>query len=903
MLASGELREEKLMTTRFGVAVRYRQYYHDLPVVGGSVMVKLNAEGQPVSLFSSVAEWRDVAMPDYSLSEFGAISLALEYMNVKAMRGQVSVVRAVLPRAGRPVFIWRVVIPAREPLGDWELFIDAETGDIIQLENRLRRVNGVGLVFDPDPKSATGDEDLQDDNDAAEAIPADAYSEVDLPEINQEDSLWVLTGQFVDTSPTSDRARMEEPSFLFDRADDRFEEVMAYYHLDRQARYLVELGFDDLPPTPQPVDVNGIENDMSYFSPATGVITTGSGGVDDAEDADVLLHEYGHALLERILPDWRGGDADLMVEGLCDYFAGDWSLAVAPDFQPTLLFNWDGHNEFWDGRVLDAGYSYPDDADRETHDAGQLWSALLTEVRRAANDRDAWNTVVCDHLYALGDSATVPDAAEALLASDQTIAGGRFRSLIVRSCERRGVLPYGLHSPTIVHQPLRDTENLNAERDVTAQITSDTPLDSARLWVIYRFGEEAPDTVQLEHSLDGNDVFIAQLPAPGVETDVFYYLNAYDASGVFATDPNEAPMEWHRFHAGSDRTEPVIAGADSIYDTVFPEGEILFGALVTDNIAVSDVSLVWFHGRNEPGGIVALEPDELDSSLFIGRFRWSVESGEIIQYLVTATDASAAGNSAVSRRRSFAVQQQVVLDDFETGNHRWLLTGWHRDNSDARYGDWSLADRDAGGVNAPREAIAELDESWDLAFFDRVRLSFWERHEFDGNAGEQGWLEISADGGESWEQLLTAADTQQFWQLREVDLSDYCFGRSEPVQLRFRSETPEGASEAEGWFLDHLMLVVGNIVRADDDRAEFRSTFTLSIFPNPTNGRLMLEGSLPSPGMLSVSDVAGRLIYSNLLAAGRFGGVLPVNSLPTGVYLIRLASGGQTLVKPVTVIK
>ncbi|MEZ4916786.1 MAG: hypothetical protein R2836_07345 [Chitinophagales bacterium] len=40
---------------------------------------------------------------------------------------------------------------------------------------------------------------------------------------------------------------------------------------------------------------NGADN--SFFSPATPLrLIFGEGGVDDAEDADVIIHEYGHAI-------------------------------------------------------------------------------------------------------------------------------------------------------------------------------------------------------------------------------------------------------------------------------------------------------------------------------------------------------------------------------------------------------------------------------------------------------------------------------------------------------------------------------------------------------------------------------------------------------------------------------
>jgi len=73
-----------------------------------------------------------------------------------------------------------------------------------------------------------------------------------------------------------DRAMPDEPIFSFLRDDPRFEEVMCYFHIDHTARYLAELGYDAFIPAPLLVNVNGIEADMSFFSPHTGTLTTGT---------------------------------------------------------------------------------------------------------------------------------------------------------------------------------------------------------------------------------------------------------------------------------------------------------------------------------------------------------------------------------------------------------------------------------------------------------------------------------------------------------------------------------------------------------------------------------------------------------------------------------------------------
>jgi len=892
MIDNGDLRPTTTIQNRYGTTTRYSQYYRNTPVIGGSIVVRLTSENQPRTLFGSLAVWNGDTDPSYGISGERAIDAATQHIKPVSLRGALSADRVVLPRNSLPIFCWRVNIPARDPLGDWEVFVDGNDGSS-------------GNHFNPDPITASGDTSLRDNEDAAEAVPEEAYSEVDLLEITQDDDHYLLTGPWVDTSPTENRARMENPDFSFDREDDCFEEVMAYYHIDRQARYLRSLGFDDLPQSPQLVNVNGIEEDISFFSPYTGIITTGSGGVDDAEDADILLHEYGHSLMSRILPDWRGGDTGLLAEGWCDYIAGDWSLEVAPDFQPYILFNWDGHNEFWAGRVLDSDLAYPETIDLEPHEGGQMWSSMLTEIRQATNNRDLWSSVVIDHLYSLADSATVPEASEALLESDLQIADGSFRQLIVDGCEEREIFPPGLFSPRLSHTPLRDTENLNLSRRVRVFIRSQFPLDQDKLWLVHNVDDNEPDTISLRPVRERNDLYQAFLPAPQMSGNVNYYFFSADTCGVFSTHPVEAPLETHNFHAGPDLISPVIIGVDSLPGSVFTEGEIVVSARVSDNIGVGAVSLLWYWGRMEPGGIVTLNPSGFDSTLYTGRFNWSVEDPGYIHYMFTVVDVSAAGNTTSSRVRSFPILSEALVDNFECENRRWIPGDWRRVTGNAALGDGCYTDRqDNFAFIPPREAVAEIDETWDFSRLKRARLRFWEIHDFDTDADEFGVVEVREIEDDNWLELVRFSGRQQWWRYRTVDLSEFCAGRATPLRLRFRTLTPEDAEYSTGWRIDELMLQTDNLVDVEPAE-EIRTdvSFLTCPRPNPTNDRLTFGYHLPDRGCVELVDIAGRCALNLPLPPGSRDLSLNLNNMPAGTYFLQLSANGKVEVYRIVLLK
>ena len=152
-------------------------------------------------------------------------------------------------------------------------------------------------------------------------------------------------------------------NFNSTRSPQLFEAANTYYHIDRYMRYIntappAGLGLTVVPSQYvggvrfDPHGLNGADN--SHYTPATGVVAFGEGGVDDDEDADVIIHELGHGL-----HDWVATGALSQVNGLSegtgDYFAQSYSRAYGnvPSANPAWhwVFSWDGHNPFWAGRT------------------------------------------------------------------------------------------------------------------------------------------------------------------------------------------------------------------------------------------------------------------------------------------------------------------------------------------------------------------------------------------------------------------------------------------------------------------------------------------------------------------------------------------------------------------------
>lgn len=149
-------------------------------------------------------------------------------------------------------------------------------------------------------------------------------------------------------------------NFSFNRSHSSFEDVNAFYHLNNFHVYIKELGFDSLAPQKIIVDAHGNNGaDNSYFvnSPSPRLVF-GDGGVDDAEDAAVVIHEYTHALSDFASPGTNvGQERQALDEALGDYFSASYS-SVYGNYNRGLVFPWDGHNEFWNGRISNSDSTY-----------------------------------------------------------------------------------------------------------------------------------------------------------------------------------------------------------------------------------------------------------------------------------------------------------------------------------------------------------------------------------------------------------------------------------------------------------------------------------------------------------------------------------------------------------------
>jgi len=424
-----------------GTTVRFDQTYKGVPVYRADLAVTIDAAPQVTFVASSFKP--GVALDNVTprLSAGEARQVAGKHLELSAAPAFEKVDLVVYHNRGVSRLAWRVVLePSVEPLGSWEILVDAQSGQVFRSEDRACYATGTGQVFRNDPLSSAqavyGATGFVDGGDADTAQLTAQLQSVSLLDIEFAAALHKLKGPYAEIvdfeSPFKGLFTQASSTFNFTRSADGFEAVNTYFHIDALMRYLnsPQPGGAGLTVTPyqyaggvrfDPSGFSGADN--SHYLSGSGQLAFGEGGVDDAEDADVIIHELGHGL-----HDWftAGGlsQVDGLSEGTGDYIARSYSRTLGqwPTSNPAYhyVFGWDGHNPFWDGRVTNWPNIYPGGLTGQIHTDGQIWASanmrIWNRIGRVRTDR-----VFFSGLAMTNGSTNQQAAAQAVIQASATL--------------------------------------------------------------------------------------------------------------------------------------------------------------------------------------------------------------------------------------------------------------------------------------------------------------------------------------------------------------------------------------------------------------------------------------------------------------------------------------------------
>lgn len=253
---------------------------------------------------------------------------------------------------------YNVIVRANEH--DLRVVVDAISGDVLDVESltHAAETTAKGLTYMPDPVTQSGIDHPRDaDNTTLNPYRNAVTLTIAAPNNGQD---YRLEGDWVRCidwdNPAFSQPTASMPSFEYNAKDREFLSVNAYYWLDTFIRLIRDFNIKTyLDKVNRKINkyveidaqgFNGEDNSQCFSTRDPIQIRFGEGGVPDAADMGVVIHEYVHALV-RLCGTDLGGNFGLE-HAFCDampaLFRDQYNVT---GHKRTLVFPWDNVGNFW----------------------------------------------------------------------------------------------------------------------------------------------------------------------------------------------------------------------------------------------------------------------------------------------------------------------------------------------------------------------------------------------------------------------------------------------------------------------------------------------------------------------------------------------------------------------------
>ncbi|MCO7225172.1 Ig-like domain-containing protein [Pleionea sp. CnH1-48] len=452
-------------------------------------------------------------------------------------------------------------VPFADALAAWEKKSAEKAAKAQAMKAYAMKAAGTALTFDPDPRATLNDASLEDNTPAATFDPA--YLTRNLQDITLNSGTYSLVGPWVQIidwdAPTAAPSTTSDGNWTAKRGNPAFNDANTYFHIDQNQRYMQSLGFTGnkgIQAGSMEIDANGADGaDNSAYYPGTNRLTFGHGCVDDNEDSDVILHEYGHAINYSINSNWSGGDTGSMGEGFGDYWAGSYSYSTpnGQTFNPNWVFSWDGHNNCWGGRVMNrTNFRYDSSQTYGAHQTvngqlgDELWSTpifqALVELMAAGQARTEMDQIILEAQFGLGAGLRMPDLANATVQAAQTLfPNGPHAAKYTEKFHQVGI---------INNAPIAQVDNSNFSVDEGTSVLLDATgsSDPDNDTITYAWVQTSGPSIALNNASSAQATFTA--PMLTNDASLSFQVTVTDELGatgsadvnVMVIDTNNAPI-------------------------------------------------------------------------------------------------------------------------------------------------------------------------------------------------------------------------------------------------------------------------------------------------------------------------------------------------------------------------
>ncbi|MGZ5242994.1 MAG: T9SS type A sorting domain-containing protein, partial [Bacteroidia bacterium] len=427
--------------------ISYTQAFLDIPVYGTNVKINIDKNGRVNSILFKLAQTQH-----WAKTQFTALP---DNQKIKNVIGNYTIAKADKywyfdGENVQPSFL--VDYGLTDGSKHEEVILSADYNILYLIDKHryegVKDTMATANVFFPDPLTSArkpyGAPFVNADDSAIFALD---YERVPMQfPVSFENDTFFLLNKYIQmedfSAPKTQPVYSKTPFFNYSRQHTSFEEVNIMFHVYNYRQHIKKIGFDTLGKFRIKADAHGLDgsdNSQFDFFQNDLKLVFGDGGIDDAEDADVIVHEYSHFLSYAAGGDNAYGSDRLAIEeGMGDYFACSYSKNIS-NYNWQKVYSWDG-NDTWDGRSCVTSKNYKNDLSGNKYRDGEIWVGTLMEIQDEIG-RDQTDALMLGTLYLLSKYITMPNAARLFIHSDSLMNDGRNFNIIAGKFVKNGLLP------------------------------------------------------------------------------------------------------------------------------------------------------------------------------------------------------------------------------------------------------------------------------------------------------------------------------------------------------------------------------------------------------------------------------------------------------------------------------
>ncbi|MEX0966294.1 MAG: T9SS type A sorting domain-containing protein [Bacteroidia bacterium] len=850
---------------------KFSQYHKGLKILNSNAQVRFNAEGN-VTLFQlSVYPDADAATSPEILKE--AVSGHLEKFfdhPVKRIEADDELAFLAVPGSeGNDLkLVYQLKVYTQEsgrPEGEFKVFLDAQSGAVLYSQSLVHNANSsmnlTATVHETNPLQAAAEFPVPhaevEINGTTYHTDENGNLDIDLFSATQAtiklSGKWstVYTGNSSNTVSSFTTTLQPGTNAISFDSDASLRELSAYYHVNKIHDFLKLSipAFDGMDfSLATRVDRTDGSCNAFYNGSSINFYTPGNGCQAFSLLADVVYHEYGHAINYEFY-DWLGEDFENRALG--EGYSDIWALAITGEAVLGLGRSLTNNNSYV--RRYDADPKvYPQDLTGEVHDDGEIIAGAWWDLGVNLNSLEDMFDIFLEAYHATPNAFAGDEGRlyhdiliDALMADDDDgdLTNGTPNEMdIIDAFARHGITMLALAE--LEHNEMQRVE---ANTGITIEATLETDFTSyvKDLEVYYSVGDTGNWQATTMTNTSGN-FYSAAIPSQSQGTIVNYYLRLRDTyDNVTQVLPAEADL------ANSNIPYQILVGYNRFHIEDFDENEGF-----------------WMIGQPEDNASTG---------------EWEIGYPQASYLNVGSASPSS---------------QVQTGEDHTTGYGRCAITG-------------NSSTVTAASVHDVDNGITTLiSPVFDLSEYDDPVIGYhrWYTNRQGANPGNDYFeAAISDDGGSTWKDVENTNVPDKSWRRYAFKVKDY-IDELAIVRVRFIAADKSISGPNSGQSLVEAAI---DDLEIFDTRVNTGITshssgdLALQVFPNPATGNLRIScNSDMSKGTLRFISVSGKILEQIPLAESN-PGILEMNvsHLPAGLYLVELSDGTHIKRVKLSVVK